>query len=90
MFSLPRGVWNATENVPLASAAWEDWAVVEQLAYPGGGALLLGAIPAAENFPVLLETYTQAAQAMSAISRAVEWPPARRAGLSRQLNRMGH
>ena len=50
MLSLPRGGFRGASNVPLSSAEWEEPQAVERLAYGGGAALFVGAIPYAENW----------------------------------------
>jgi type IV secretory pathway TraG/TraD family ATPase VirD4 len=77
MFSLPRGV-DVAVDVPLASSAWESPLAVERLAYRGGAALFVGAIPAFENWPQLRQIYEQGGAALAAITRS-ELPPAERA-----------
>ncbi len=69
MFTLPRGA-GVSVDVPLASAAWESKQAVERLAYRGGAALFVGAIPAAEHWPTLERLYEHGGKALSAIENA--------------------
>jgi type IV secretion system protein VirD4 len=73
VFSLPRGVGLAID-VPIASAAWAAPESIERLAYRGGAALFVGAIPASESWPLLKELYERGAAALNAISRSDAQP----------------
>jgi type IV secretion system protein VirD4 len=86
MFSLPRGV-DVAVDVPLASAVWESPQAVERLAYRGGAALFVGAIPAFENWPWLRQLYEQGGTALAAIATSGR-PPAERAKLVEALEKL--
>jgi type IV secretion system protein VirD4 len=77
MFSLPRGAGVSVDS-PLASAAWQSPDVTEQLVYPGGGALFVGAIPASEHWPLLSRLYQQGGAIAATIARS-NLPPLQRA-----------
>jgi type IV secretion system protein VirD4 len=86
MFSLPRGV-DVAVDVPLASAAWEPRQAVERLAYRGGAALFVGAIPAFENWTRLEQLYEQGGAALAAVASSGR-PPAERAELVDALEKL--
>jgi type IV secretion system protein VirD4 len=77
MFTLPRGT-GVSVDVPLASAEWETPQTTANLAYRGGGALFVGAIPAATSWPLLADLYEHGGAALSKIE-ASKLTPAERA-----------
>ena len=84
MLSLPRGGFRGASNVPLSSAEWEEPQAVERLAYGGGAALFVGAIPYAENWLKLKDFGGKVGAALKKMEEA-GLPPLRRAAGARAL-----
>ena len=84
MLSLPRGGFRGASNVPLSSAEWEEPQAVERLAYGGGAALFVGAIPYAENWLKLKDFGGKVGAALKKMEEA-SLPPLRRAAGAKAL-----
>lgn len=92
MLFLPRGSFQGNQDVSLSTAAWETPQGVERLAYVGGPALFLGAIPYSETWPLLAEINTRIngvaahIEAPDPASNRARFPPATRAAIVKDLD----
>lgn len=73
MFSLPRGT-GASQNVPLASAVWENARTIERYFYKDNGYLFLGASPGADRLPLIKALLDRGKQAIGLITDSALHP----------------